>query len=198
MCTHLLLLHSPFQISFEIAHGKIIHFLYSSAALFPIVPFPSASLHNYCLTSVRILSGLFTLDIIFKGMFFTQEFLFLQLLLIAPVVVTAVDSPSLLNQQQFYIQVMCVAGSPLLFWICVHVGILWLWVHPSDNIHGYIPLSILVVAGRVTEERWLVGVSHRIGLRLHTPSLADNLWKERVLKYEKWSLTLWVDFWQQL
>lgn len=41
----------------------------------------------------------------------------------------------------------------LLFSIFGHVGILALWVHPSDNIHGYIPLSILVLAGRVTVER---------------------------------------------
>lgn len=40
----------------------------------------------------------------------------------------------------------CVFGS-------VHVGILALWVHPGDNIHGYIPLSILVLEGRVTVGR---------------------------------------------
>lgn len=50
----------------------------------------------------------------------------------------------------------------------VHVGIFALWVHPHDNIHGYIPLSIMVLAGGVAVERCLVGVSHRIGLRVDT------------------------------
>lgn len=52
----------------------------------------------------------------------------------------------------------------LLFCISRHVGILALRMHPSDNNHGYIPLSILALGERVAAERQLAVVSQRIGL----------------------------------
>ncbi len=53
--------------------------------------------------------------------------------------------------KQFYFsKTNGVFGLSLLFCISLHVGILARWVHLGDNIHGYIPLSIPVLARRVT------------------------------------------------
>lgn len=80
----------------------------------------------------------------------------------------------------------CVFRSLLLFCVSLHVGILARWVHLRDNIHGYIPLSILVLAGRATVEGWLVGVSHRIDLRLHTNTHTHT--RKTYGKKECWNL----------
>lgn len=60
---------------------------------------------------------------------------------------SGVDLPTKVykNRSNFIFLILSF-GSSLLSCISVHVGILALWVHPGDNIHGYIPLSILVLA----------------------------------------------------
>lgn len=176
-----------FFINCGFTHGKKSTFCFSSAALFPTVLSPVL----LGTAIVWLLSGYLRFHPwprfycrLGRNVFPPRNFsvfFFLQLFLITLVVVLVWICNT--NSSNFILKnKLCIWVFTVVLHLSMHVGILALWVHPGDNIHGYIPLSILVLAGRVAVERWLVGVSHRIGLWLHTPSQpterkSDEIWE---------------------